>query len=92
MGDILSEDILSFLDQIAGGIKQQARRARYSHLSAFFNFIITNIDERVQNPCANQPMKKLYKTNTPVQWDSFEKETIDDSPHLFKYRMSISRI
>ena len=23
-------------------------------------------------------MKKLYKTNTPVQWDSFEKETIDE--------------
>jgi len=22
--------------------------------------------------------KKLYKANTPVQWDSFEKETIDE--------------
>lgn len=48
------------------------------HLSSFFNFIINNIDERIQNPCANQLLKKLYKANTPVQWDSFEKETIDE--------------
>jgi integrase/recombinase XerD len=76
--EISSEDILTFLDKITYGTKQQTRRTRYSHLSAFFNFIINNIDERIQNPCATQLLKKLYKANTPVQWDSFEKETIDE--------------
>jgi integrase len=76
--EVFSEDILTFLSKITDGRKQQTRRTRYSHLSAFFNFIINNIDERIQNPCANQLLKKLYKANTPVQWDSFEKETIDE--------------
>ena len=76
--EISSEDILTFLDKITDGTKQQTKRTRYSHLAAFFNFIINNIDERIQNPCANQLLKKLYKANTPVQWDSFEKETIDE--------------
>ena len=76
--EISSEDILTFLDKITDGTKQQTRRTRYSHLAAFFNFIINNIDERIQNPCVNQLLKKLYKASTPVQWDSFEKETIDE--------------
>ncbi len=45
--EISSEDILTFLDKITDGTKQQTRRTRYSHLSAFFNFIINNIDERI---------------------------------------------
>ncbi len=76
--EISSENILTFLGKITEGRKQQTRRTRYSHLAAFFNFIINNIDEQIQNPCANQLLKKLYKTNTPVRWDSFEKETIDE--------------
>jgi len=76
--EISSEDILTFLDTITDVTKQQTGRTRYSHLAAFFNFIINNIDEQIQNPCANQLLKKLYKANTPVQWDSFEKETIDE--------------
>jgi len=36
--DISSEDILSFLDQITGGTKQQTKRTRYSHLAAFYNY------------------------------------------------------
>ncbi|MGB2928954.1 MAG: site-specific integrase, partial [Desulfobacterales bacterium] len=76
--EVSSENILAFLNKITDGRKQQTKRTRYSHLAAFFNFIGTNIDERIQNPCANQLLKKLYKTNTPVHWDSFEKETIDE--------------
>lgn len=78
LGKISSEDILTFLDKITDGTRQQTKRTRYSHLTAFFNFIINNIDEQIQNPCANQLLKKLYKTSAPVQWESFEKETIDE--------------
>ena len=76
--EISSDDILTFLNQITDGRKQQTKRTRYSHLAAFFNFIGNNIDERVQNPCSNQLLKKLYKNTTPIRWDSFEKETIDE--------------
>ena len=76
--DISSEDILSFLDQIAGGTKQQTKRTRYSHLATFYNFIINNGDEQIPNPCSTQLLKKLYKANPPVQWESIEKETIDE--------------
>ena len=64
--EISSEDILIFLDKITDGTKQQTKRTRYSHLAAFYNFTINNMDEQIQNPCANQLLKKLYKTNTPV--------------------------
>ena len=75
---ISSDDILTFLNKITDGRKQQTKRTRYSHLAAFFNFIGNNIDKRVQNPCSNQLLKKLYKNTTPIRWDSFEKETIDE--------------
>ncbi|MEE9302868.1 MAG: site-specific integrase, partial [Thiotrichaceae bacterium] len=52
--EISSDDILSFLNKITDGRKQQTKRTRYSHLAAFFNFIGNNIDERIQNPCANR--------------------------------------
>ncbi len=76
--EISSDDILTFLNKITDGRKQQTKRTRYSHLAAFFNFIKINIDERIQNPCSNQLLKKLYKNTVPVRWDSFEKETIDE--------------
>jgi len=76
--EVSSEDILTFLGKITDGRKQQTKRTRYSHLCAFFNFVATNIDERLQNPCANTLLKKLYKASAPVCWDSFEKETIDE--------------
>jgi len=88
--EISSDDILSFLNKITDGRKQQTKRTRYSHLSAFFNFIGTNIDERIQNPCANRLLKKFYKTNTPVRWDSFEKETIDEI--IFRTTKSRNRL
>jgi len=58
---ISSEDILTFLDKIADGTKQQTKRNQYSHLTAFYNFIINNIDEQIQNLCANQLLKSFIK-------------------------------
>ena len=90
LAEISSEDILTFLDKITDGTKQQTRRTRYSHLAAFFNFIIANIDPKMQNPCADQLLKKLYKANVPVQWDSLEKETIDEV--IFRTTKSRNRL
>ena len=76
LSEISSEDILTFLSKITDGRKQQTKRTRYAHLTAFFNFI--NIDEQIQNPCDSQLLKKLYKANSSVHWDILEKETVDE--------------
>ena len=90
LAEISSEDILTFLDKITNGTKQQTRRTRYSHLAAFFNFTIANIDQQMQNPCSDPLLKKLYKANVPVQWDSLEKETIDEV--IFRTTKSRNRL
>jgi len=49
--ELASDEVLSFLNQVTEGRKPQTRRTRYSHLSAFFNFIKNNLDHTFQNPC-----------------------------------------
>lgn len=59
IGEISTEEILSFLNRVAEGKKPQTRRVRYAHLSAFFNFIRNNLDPDFQNPWATPAMKRL---------------------------------
>ncbi len=75
---ISSEEVLSFLNKITEGGKQQTKHGRYSHLKAFFNFIKTNFDSTLQNPCDTPMLRKLYRPGKPNHWDIVEKETIDE--------------
>jgi len=75
---ITSEEILSFLSKITEGAKQQTKHGRYSHLKAFFNFIRTNLDPTIQNPCDAPMLRRLYRPGKPIDWDVVEKETIDE--------------
>jgi integrase/recombinase XerD len=36
---VTTDEILGFLNEITEGKKQQTKRIKYAHLSAFFNFI-----------------------------------------------------
>jgi len=76
--EITSNDTLSFLNHITGNRKQHTKRTRYSHLSAFFNFIKNNIDQTFQNPCDTPMMRKLFRAKPLGHWDIIEKETIDE--------------
>ena len=76
--EITSDEILSFLNRVTEGTKQQTKRTRYSHLSAFFNFIRNNIDPNFQNPCDTPMMKKLFKNTGLVRWNTIEKDIIDE--------------
>ena len=49
---ITSDEVLSFLNRITEGTKQQTKHSRYAHLTALFNFIRSNIDQNLQNPIA----------------------------------------
>ncbi|MBC8466528.1 MAG: tyrosine-type recombinase/integrase [Deltaproteobacteria bacterium] len=73
-----SDEILEFLNKITEGTKQQTKRIRYSHLSAFFNFVRTNIDQSFQNPCDTPILRKMFKAKPITSWDIIEKDVIDE--------------
>ena len=75
---IISDEVLAFLNRVTEGTKQQTKRTRYSHLSAFFNFIKNNIDQTLQNPCDTPIMKKLFRNTGLARWNTIEKDTIDE--------------
>jgi integrase/recombinase XerD len=75
---ITSEDILSFLSKITQGDKQQTKHGRYSQLKAFFNFIKSNFNPNLLNPCDTPMLRKLYRPGKPNHWSIVEKEIIDE--------------
>ena len=76
--EITSDEILSFLNRITEGTKQQTKRTRYAHLSALFNFIRNNIEQNLQNPCDTPMLKKLFRNTSLARWSTIEKDTIDE--------------
>ncbi|MBC8420400.1 MAG: site-specific integrase [Desulfobacterales bacterium] len=76
LDSLTSDQILGFLNEITEGNKQQTKRIRYSHLSAFFNFIRTNIDTDFQNPCDNPILRKMFRAKPMISWDITEKDDI----------------
>lgn len=78
LNELASEEILSFLNRMTEGKRQQTKRTRYSHLSAFFNFIRNNIDQDFGNPCDTPMMKKLFRDRGLVRWNTIEKDTVDE--------------
>jgi len=78
LDSLTPDQILAFLNKITGGTKQQTKRIRYSHLSAFFNFVRTNIDQSFQNPCDTPILRKMFKAKPITSWDIIEKDVIDE--------------
>jgi len=78
MEDITTERVLTFLNRVTEGRKQQTKRTRYSHLLAFFNFIKNNLDQDFRNPCDTPMLKKLFRARRSYNWNIIEKETIDE--------------
>jgi integrase/recombinase XerD len=76
--EVSTDDILDFMTQITEGRKPQTKRIRFSHLTAFFNFLRTNFDDDIKNPCDSQMLRKLFRPKTIVHWDIIEKETVDE--------------
>jgi len=72
------DDFLSFMNHITEGRKPQAKRVRFSHLTAFFNFIKNNVNSDINNPCDSPMLRKLFRPKTPVNWNVIEKETVDE--------------
>ena len=73
-GTIASVEILSCLAEITAGGNQQTKHGR----KAFFNFINTNLDSGIQNPCDAPMLRKIYRPGKPIHWDVVEEEAIDE--------------
>jgi integrase len=66
------------MTQISEGRKPQTKRIRFSHLTAFFNFMRNNFDGDFKNPCDSPMLRKLFRPKAIVHWDIIEKETVDE--------------
>jgi integrase len=78
LNEVSTDDILDFMTQITEGTKPQTNRVRFSHLTAFFNFMGNNFDCDFKNPCDSQMLRKLFRPKAVVHWDIIEKDTVDE--------------
>ena len=76
--EISSNEILTFLNKVTDGRKQQTKRTRYAHITSFFNLIKNNVDPALKNPCDSRILKKLFRSTQIIHWDIIEKETVDE--------------
>jgi integrase len=78
LNEVSTDDILDFMSKFTEGRKPQTKRIRFSHLTAFFNFMRNNFDCDFKNPCDSQMLRKLFRPKAVVHWDIIEKETVDE--------------
>ena len=78
LNEMSTDDILDFMAKITEGRKPQTKRIRFSHLTAFFNFMRNNFDCDFKNPCDSPMLRKLFRPKAIVHWDIIEKETVDE--------------
>lgn len=78
LASITPEEILSFLVAITKDNKQSTKRNRYSVLTSFFNFTISNSQLELPNPCNSAVIKKVFKRPQPNQWQVVDKEVVDE--------------
>ena len=59
--EVSTDDILDFIAKITEGRKPQTKRIRFSHLTAFFNFMRNNFDCDFKNLCDSPMLRKLFR-------------------------------
>ena len=78
LNEVSTDDVLDFMTKFTEGRKPQTKRVRFSHLTAFFNFMRNNFDCDFKNPCDSQMLRKLFRPKAAVHWDIIEKDTVDE--------------
>jgi integrase len=78
VGEISSDEILSFLSALSEGRRQATKRSRYSILSAFFTFVSQSYQPGMPNPCDSPILRKLFRAARYPQWEMLDKETVDE--------------
>jgi integrase len=78
LNEVSTDDVLDFMTKFTEGRKPQTKRVRFSHLTAFFNFMRNNFDCDFKNPCDSQMLRKLFRPKAAVHWDIIDKDTVDE--------------
>jgi len=78
LNEVSTDDVLDFMAKFTEGLKPQTKRIRFSHLTAFFNFMRNNFDCDFKNPCDSPMLRKLFRPKSNVHWDIIEKDTVDE--------------
>jgi integrase/recombinase XerD len=76
--EVSTDQILDFMTHITEDRKSQTKRIRFSHLTAFFNFMRNNFDGDFKNPFDSPTLRKLFRPKAAVHWVIIKKETIDE--------------
>ena len=77
LAELSSEKVLQFFNIVTDGCKPKTKRVRFSHLSAFFNFLKNNLDLNFENPCELPMLRKIFRPPVNIRWNMIEKETVD---------------
>jgi integrase len=75
---ITSQDLFNFLTQDTEGQKQTTKRLKFILIKALFNFVSTNIDKSLPNPCNAQVLRKSFRDQVGSQWSILEKDVVDE--------------
>ena len=75
---ITTEDIQGFLIQYTAGCSNTTKKARFSFVNAFFNFVRDNLDHTVQNPCNTKALKRQFRPPVNRSWKVLEKDIVDE--------------
>jgi len=78
LNKVSPDDILDFMAKFTERRKPQTKRIRFSHLTAFFNFMRNNFDCDFINPCDSTMLRKLFRPKSNVHWEIIEKDTVDE--------------
>lgn len=78
LNDLSADNILEFMNQLTDGRKPQTKRARFTSLSAFFNFVKNNLEPDFTSPCDSPMLRKLFRPKIKTHFDILERETVDE--------------
>ena len=87
---ITTEDIQGFLSQYTAGCSNTTKKARFSFVNAFFNFVRDNLDHTVQNPCNTKALKRQFRPPVNRSWKILEKDVVDEM--IFKAESDRDRL
>ncbi len=87
LASISQEEILTFLMSLTKNNKQATKRNRYSVLSSFYNFSISNALPALTTPCNTEVIKKIFKRPQAIQWQIVDKE-VDYVPRKLLIRLT----
>ncbi len=76
--EINTEAIQGFLTGYTTGCTNATKRARFSFVNAFFNFIRDNVDHAIQNPCNTKTLKRMFRPRVSRSWKILEKDVVDE--------------